>query len=86
MKNDNNTSIQELKEIFAKFVSERDWEQFHTAKTMSMNLGIEVAELQRLLVWFEGDSLEQRVKDKKIDIENEVADIIFNIFHIIYSI
>lgn len=76
---DKTTTVEELKQIFNKFVVDRDWAQFHTPKNIAMNLGIEVGELQELLVWHEGDALKDRVKEKKLEIENEVADIAFNL-------
>lgn len=76
---DNNTTIADLKQLFTRFVQERDWDKFHTPKNLAMNLGIEVAELQELLVWFDGDGLNNRVESQKQAIEDEVADIAFNL-------
>ena len=43
--NDQQTTIQELRDLFAHFVIERDWNQFHDPKNLSMGLAIEAAEL-----------------------------------------
>ena len=43
--NDNATTIKELRDLVAEFVHERDWEQFHTPKSLSIAISIEAAEL-----------------------------------------
>lgn len=78
---DKNTTVAQLKEMFYQFVQDRDWIQFHTPKNIAMNLGVEVAELQEILVWHEGEALSRRVEQKKELIEDEVADIAFNLLH-----
>mgnify|MGYP006201381533 FL=1 len=45
MSTDQETSLADLKQVVAEFVHERDWEQFHSPKNISMALAIEVAEL-----------------------------------------
>ncbi len=34
-----------------KFVSARDWEQFHTPKNLSMAIAAEAAELMEFFLW-----------------------------------
>ncbi len=36
-------TINDLKDKIKKFVHERDWEQYHSPKNLSMNLSIEAA-------------------------------------------
>ena len=40
---DNQTTITTLKELLQKFVQERDWNQFHSPKNMSIAISIEAA-------------------------------------------
>lgn len=75
------TTVAQLREVFNKFVEDRDWSQFHTPKSIAMNLGIEVAELQEILVWHEGNALLERIEQKRESIEDEIADIAFNLLH-----
>ena len=42
---DTTTTVDELRRLVDAFVSERNWQQFHTPKNLSMALSIEVAEL-----------------------------------------
>jgi len=73
---DRNTTIQELKERMAQFVRERDWEQFHTPKNLSMSIAIEAAELMEHFQWL---TIEQ---SKNLDdaalqsMREELADIV----------
>lgn len=45
------TFLQELKDLIARFVRERDWEQFHTPKNLAMSIAIEAAELMEIFQW-----------------------------------
>ena len=49
--NDNDTTIGELRERVAGFISERDWEQFHDPKNLAMSIAIEAAELMEIFQW-----------------------------------
>ena len=42
---DEKTTISELRNLIEDFVRARDWEQFHSAKNLSMAISIESAEL-----------------------------------------
>jgi len=61
-----------------KFVKERDWEQFHSPKNLSMSISIEAAELMEHFQWT--NTVEEALKvfkdkEKRSEIEDEVADI-----------
>lgn len=79
--NDNQVTLQELKNIAKKFRDDRDWAQFHNAKDLSLYLSLEAAELLEIFAWVNGDQIEQRVKEKRQDIEHEVADIFCMLLH-----
>src|SRR5690242_2650437 len=86
MMSDKHTTIAQLKKQIAKFVKDRDWEQFHSPKNLSMAIAIEAAELMEHFQWQgKGEDL-KRLEDKKGDIEDELADILayilsFSNFH-----
>ncbi len=68
-------SIEELRDRLREFARERDWDQFHTPKNLSMALIAEAAELVEHFQWVEGDKshlLEERVRPS---VEEELADI-----------
>lgn len=69
--------LKELKEKIGRFVNERDREQFHSPKNLSMSLAIEAAELMEYFQWT--NTVEDAVKvlkDKarRTEIGDEVAD------------
>jgi NTP pyrophosphatase (non-canonical NTP hydrolase) len=58
-----------------KFASERDWEQFHSPKNLSMALSVEASELVEIFQWLtleESNFPDQKQLDS---IQSEVADI-----------
>jgi NTP pyrophosphatase (non-canonical NTP hydrolase) len=48
---DATTTIAQLRQIVRRFVDERDWQQFHAPKNISMALAIEAAELMEHFQW-----------------------------------
>ena len=71
-------TLQGLKKRVAGFVKERDWEQFHSPKNLSMSLSIEAAELMEHFQW--SNTVEDAIKIlndkyKRPEIEDELADI-----------
>lgn len=74
--NDQSTSVADLKSLLATFVSERDWDQFHSPKNLSMSLAIEVAELMEHFQWITVEASREIVHDPahREDISDELAD------------
>jgi len=68
-------SIESLRDILREFARERDWDQFHTPKNLSMALIAEAAELVEHFQWVDGETshlLEEKVRPS---VEEEIADI-----------
>jgi len=74
---DATTTLAALKERVRQFVAERDWEQFHSPKNLSMGLAAEAAELMEHFLWVEGAASRQVVGDpvKLGEVADEMADI-----------
>lgn len=74
---DNESKIQEMKEIVTAFAKERDWEKFHTPKDLGIALGIEVSELMEHFRFKSNEEIEDLLKnaEKKKEVSNELADI-----------
>lgn len=73
---DKETTLQDLKERMATFVQERDWEQFHSPKNLSMSISIEAAELMEHFQWLSGDQ-SCRLEDESLHaVGEELADIV----------
>jgi len=70
-------NLKYLQEKIERFVSERDWEQFHSLKNLSMSLSIETAELMEHFQWVDTDDYgpEELDEDKYEEIRAEIADV-----------
>ncbi|MCB1561191.1 MAG: nucleotide pyrophosphohydrolase [Xanthomonadales bacterium] len=58
-----------------KFRADRDWEQFHTLRTLSSSIALEAAELLEVTQWVADSELEEVVRSKRNAITEEIADI-----------
>jgi dCTP diphosphatase len=66
------TSIKALLE----FRKERDWEQFHTPKNLSMSITVECAELMEHFQWMKDREVTEYLNtDRREKVEEEIADI-----------
>ncbi len=43
--------IKQIQQQLSKFASDRDWEQFHTPKNLTMALSVEASELVEIFQW-----------------------------------
>src|SRR5205085_8749461 len=75
---DATTTLADLKEGMARFVAERDWQQFHAPKNLAMALAAEAAELMEHFLWIDNDASRELVRDpKKLEpIADEMADVL----------
>ena len=69
-------SLEQLRARLARFAAERDWEQFHSPKNLSMALIAECAELIEHFQWMsEAQSLDL-TPEKRAAVRLELADIL----------
>jgi dCTP diphosphatase len=75
---DSSTTVSELRERVLAFVRERDWEQFHTPKNLSMALAAETGELMEHFLWASAEESREIAKDpkKRAKIAEELADVV----------
>jgi dCTP diphosphatase len=75
---DSKTTVAELRERVLAFVHERDWEQFHSPKNLSMALAAESGELMEHFLWAESKASLEVARDpkKRAAIEAELADVV----------
>lgn len=66
-----------LKELVNNFAKERDWDQFHSVKNLSMALSVESSELLEIFQWMsEEDSNRLKENPEKLKkVEEEIADV-----------
>jgi NTP pyrophosphatase (non-canonical NTP hydrolase) len=78
MLNDTQTSVADLKNLVARFVAERNWQQFHAPKNLSMSLAIEAAELMEHFQWIGVEESRQLKNDPQAlaNIGEELADVL----------
>lgn len=73
---DSTTTMAMLREAMARFVAEREWEQFHSPKNLAMALAAEAAELMEHFLWIDNDASRTLVHDpaERAAIADEIAD------------
>lgn len=78
MDRDENTTIETLKDAALSFARERDWEQFHSLKNLSMALAGEAAELMEPFQWAKDGEDFALMDDaaQRLAVEEELADIL----------
>ncbi|MDB9249303.1 nucleotide pyrophosphohydrolase [Halorubrum ezzemoulense] len=76
------TSLDDLQDRYREFVTERDWNQFHTPKNLAEAISIEASELLEVFLWHDNHDAEKVEKDPELKarVEEELADVV------IYSI
>ena len=67
--------LQELSHRLRRFAQERDWEQFHSPKNLSMALIAECAELVEHFQWLTEAQSRALPADTRAEVELEMADI-----------
>src|SRR5262245_57335698 len=75
---DQTTTVSELRDLLRVFVHERDWEQFHAPKNLSMALAIEAAELMEHFQWISVEASRTLRDDpeKLTAVGEELADVV----------
>lgn len=68
------------------FRHEREWEKFHTLRTLSASLCLESAELLEITQWTPDTELEQVARDRRLRVEQEVADIVILLTYLVHDL
>ena len=68
-------SLEQIKTRLREFAAERDWDQFHSPKNLSMALIVEAAELVEHFQWLTEDQSQTLPPEKLAEVEQEIADI-----------
>ncbi len=75
-------TIEKISNDLKNFAIERDWEQFHTPKNLSMALIAEAAELIEHFQWLTPEQSKEITGEKLKDISHEMADIFIYLLRI----
>jgi NTP pyrophosphatase (non-canonical NTP hydrolase) len=75
---DENTTVADLRREVAQFVHDRDWEQFHDPKNLSMAIATEAAELMEHFRWVKNDGARDLLQDpgSMAGVRDELADVL----------
>jgi dCTP diphosphatase len=67
--------FERIRKQVRQFVVERDWDQFHSPKNLSMALIVEAAELVEHFQWLTEEQSANLTPEKLAEVELELADI-----------
>tara|TARA_B100001250_G_scaffold212835_1_gene182550 strand:- start:477 stop:827 length:351 start_codon:yes stop_codon:yes gene_type:complete len=76
---DSVTTVDELKKLVESFVSERDWEKFHSPKNLAMSISIEASELMEIFQWLDLDEAKDIIKSdtkERAEVLDEISDVV----------
>jgi len=78
MADDRDTTVAQLGDEIAAFIREREWEQFHDPKNLSIAIATEAAELMEHFRWIKNEPSRDLVKDPQAReaIGEELADVL----------
>jgi len=75
---DGETTLADILDAIAAFVSERDWEQFHSPQNLSQAISIEAAELMEHFLWLTAGQAAAVLDDdeRRAAVVDELADVL----------
>lgn len=68
-------NIELIQKRLSKFAQDRDWEQFHTPKNLTMALSVEASELVEIFQWLTPEQSNNLTDKQMTSVEEEVADV-----------
>jgi len=72
----NSLTLESLRDELRQFATDRDWERFHTPRSLSMALAGEVGELLAELQWLSDEESLSLSPDRRGAVELELADVL----------
>jgi NTP pyrophosphatase (non-canonical NTP hydrolase) len=72
------SEFENLQERYERFVSKREWKQFHTPKNLAEAINIEASELLECFLWHDNLEASELQDEERLrsDVEEELADIV----------
>ena len=70
-------SFDELQAMIRKFVDDRNWDQFHNPKDLSISLSLEASEVLEHFQWKNDEEMAEHAKNHKNDVGEELADVLY---------
>ncbi len=72
-----NASLADLQKVIRKFCDDRNWDQFHNSKDLSISLSLEAAELLEHFQWKNEDEIKTYLRANKGKVGEELADVFY---------
>jgi dCTP diphosphatase len=69
------TNLDKIKKRLRQFAEDRDWDQFHSPKNLSMALAGEVGELLEQFQWLSEEQSRDLTPEQRLAAEEEIADV-----------
>ena len=67
--------LKHYQELLANFAEERNWEQFHSPKNLSMALAVEASEIMEIFQWLTEDQSRDLPAKKMAELADELGDV-----------
>jgi NTP pyrophosphatase (non-canonical NTP hydrolase) len=67
--------LEDLRTAIGKFISERDWEQYHSPKNLAMALSVEASEIVEHFQWLTEEESRNLSREKLAEISEEIGDV-----------
>ncbi len=67
--------MKDLRTAIGKFISERDWEQYHSPKNLAMALSVEASEIVEHFQWLTEEESRNLSPEKLAEISEEIGDV-----------
>jgi dCTP diphosphatase len=79
--------ILKIHDEVTKFITERDWDQFHSIKNLSMALSVESSELVELFQWMKEEDSNKVAQNPELKMRagEEIADILVYLLRIVHK-
>lgn len=78
MIDDKKITIEQLKNKVEEFCEKRDWDQFHNPKELAIGISTEANELLQIFRFKSEEDMKKIMSsDKKIEVEEELADVLY---------
>lgn len=76
MASNENLNVTKVQKLLSDFAKERDWEQFHSPKNISMALSVECSELMEIFQWMTIDESHKLDEKAHGRVKEEIADVL----------
>lgn len=74
---DTTKNLKDLQSEIRKFCDDREWNQFHNPKDLSISLTLEAAELLEHFQWKNEDEVIKHLDKNKPEVASELADVFY---------